>query len=57
MRVTRSAEGSDRLEELAHVRFVPLIGQAGWPEADAVDDPDARLTLHRVLPEEEGNAP
>ena len=33
MRVTRLAEDDFRTEDLADVRFVPLVGEAGWSDA------------------------
>ncbi len=40
LRVTKQADGSTRTEDLGGVRFVPLIGAAGWPETPEV--PSAR---------------
>jgi protein-L-isoaspartate(D-aspartate) O-methyltransferase len=34
VRVTRLSETKFRTEDLADVRFVPLIGQEGWPQKD-----------------------
>ncbi len=43
MRVTR--EGAEfRTEPLGEVRFVPLIGEQGWPEADRVARAQARIS-------------
>ena len=36
VRVRREAESRFRQESLAAVRFVPLIGEQGWPEKDGV---------------------
>ena len=36
VRVTRESDGALPQEALADVRFVPLIGEQGWPEADRV---------------------
>ena len=39
MKVTRAPDDSFREEELCGVAFVPLIGEAGWPDReDAIDD-------------------
>jgi protein-L-isoaspartate(D-aspartate) O-methyltransferase len=34
VRITRTSEHEFRREDLADVRFVPLLGQEGWPEAE-----------------------
>lgn len=39
VRVTRMSEAEYRTEEIADVRFVPLVGAEGWPSAEA---PSAR---------------
>lgn len=36
LRVTKQRDGTTRTEDLGGVRFVPLIGEAGWPEAPEV---------------------
>ena len=40
VRLTRGADGRDRMEGLQPVRFVPLIGAEGWSETERspVDD-------------------
>ncbi|MFO7963406.1 MAG: protein-L-isoaspartate(D-aspartate) O-methyltransferase [Desulfobacterales bacterium] len=40
MRVRRNSEDDFSREELASVRFVPLVGQAGWQAPESVDPPD-----------------
>jgi hypothetical protein len=42
VRVTRISENEYRREDLADVRFVPLIGQEGWTTADHRPKPAAR---------------
>jgi len=37
IRVTRRSENHYKHDSLGHVRFVPLIGQEGWHEADGRD--------------------
>jgi protein-L-isoaspartate(D-aspartate) O-methyltransferase len=39
VRITRVGEDEFAREELGSVRFVPLIGQAGWAQAPSPDDP------------------
>jgi protein-L-isoaspartate(D-aspartate) O-methyltransferase len=39
VRVTRAPDGSFRREDLGDVRFVPLIGEEGWPEEKRVVRP------------------
>jgi protein-L-isoaspartate(D-aspartate) O-methyltransferase len=36
LRVTKMAEDETRTEDLGGVRFVPLVGEAGWPESSEV---------------------
>ena len=36
MRITRGADGRFREEALGDVRFVPLIGEQGWPESERI---------------------
>ena len=42
VRVRRAADGRFDREDLGGVRFVPLIGAAGWPEAPGVGPPAPR---------------
>ena len=45
VRITRRADGSFELEDLADVRFVPLIGEQGWE----VDDAERQATRPRLI--------
>ena len=51
LRVTRSDDQEVAIEELGAVRFVPLIGEQGWSEAEEQAAPRARKErLHRPEP-------
>ena len=45
IRITRRADGKFELEDLADVRFVPLIGEQGWE----VDDSAKQVTSPRLI--------
>ncbi|MGB5627075.1 MAG: protein-L-isoaspartate(D-aspartate) O-methyltransferase, partial [Woeseiaceae bacterium] len=45
VRITRCADGTFELEDLADVRFVPLIGEQGWE----VDDSGKQATSPRLI--------
>jgi protein-L-isoaspartate(D-aspartate) O-methyltransferase len=49
VRVTRDAAGGLRQEPIMPVRFVPLIGEQGWPEADRVLRAPARPSQNRAV--------
>lgn len=43
IRVTRHSEDHYQRDSLGHVRFVPLIGEQGWDQADGKDHGDPAL--------------
>jgi protein-L-isoaspartate(D-aspartate) O-methyltransferase len=49
LRVTRDADDRYREEELAHVRFVPLVGAEGWHEDRRPPAPRAGTSLSRLV--------
>ena len=51
LRVTRTAEAAFEEENLGQVKFVPLIGEAGWPEAAHAKDRSRRRVRSQDLPE------
>jgi len=54
VRVTRISKSEYRSEDIADVRFVPLIGDEGWATAkEGEDRARARRALRPVSPEEE----
>lgn len=53
VRVTRVAEDQYRSEDIADVRFVPLIGEQGWPGAPGAEPARKRPTPRPAPPAEE----
>lgn len=55
LRVTKETDGSTRTDDLGGVRFVPLIGAAGWPEAAETErvkrTPTARSSIAHLIRE------
>ncbi len=49
IRLTRRADGSLDREDLADVRFVPLIGREGWPEGEEEGLAEAEAGKPRVI--------
>ncbi|HDR9289051.1 TPA: protein-L-isoaspartate(D-aspartate) O-methyltransferase [Burkholderia multivorans] len=48
VRITRTGATQFEHEDLGAVRFVPLIGEQGWPEQDPVRDDDTAQAAHDV---------
>ena len=46
VRITRRADGRFEIEDLADVRFVPLIGEQGWEVDDAERHPSSPRLIH-----------
>lgn len=46
VRITRRADGRFEVEDLADVRFVPLIGEQGWEVDDAEKHPSSPRLIH-----------
>ncbi|OXH81859.1 hypothetical protein CA831_38615, partial [Burkholderia multivorans] len=58
VRITRTGATQFEYEDLGAVRFVPLIGEQGWPEQDPARDDDtaqAAQAAHDV--EHDAHAP
>lgn len=53
VRVTRISTNEYRSEDIADVRFVPLIGEQGWPTSKRDDRTRARRAPHPVSSDEE----
>ena len=53
VRVTRISDDEYRSEDIADVRFVPLIGEQGWPTSKGDDRTRARRAPHPVSSDEE----
>ena len=53
VRVTRISADEYRSEDIADVRFVPLIGEQGWPTSKGDDRTRARRAPHPVSSDEE----
>jgi protein-L-isoaspartate(D-aspartate) O-methyltransferase len=53
VRVTRLSTGEYRSEDIADVRFVPLIGAEGWAIAKGEGGAPVRRALRPVIPDEE----
>jgi protein-L-isoaspartate(D-aspartate) O-methyltransferase len=53
VRVTRVAADEYRSEDIADVRFVPLIGEEGWSSAEGTTRASARRVLRPAASEEE----
>ena len=51
VRVTRISQHEYRREDLADVRFVPLIGHEGWAPADRKATPARRIEPEKALPQ------
>lgn len=49
IRLTRRADGGFDREDLADVRFVPLIGREGWPEREGAGFGEAEAGKPRVI--------
>ncbi|HHI82456.1 MAG TPA: protein-L-isoaspartate(D-aspartate) O-methyltransferase [Rhizobiales bacterium] len=52
VRITRRADGSFDREDIADVRFVPLIGEQGWEEKEAQTRSSGRVTQARPVTRE-----
>ncbi|MEB2489279.1 protein-L-isoaspartate(D-aspartate) O-methyltransferase [Burkholderia multivorans] len=55
VRITRTSATQFEHEDLGAVRFVPLIGEQGWPEHDTARDDDTAQAAHGV--EHDAHAP
>jgi len=56
VRVTRDSDGSFREERLAEVRFVPLIGEQGWPDRESEQHRKPALATRAPAPPKGGRA-